>query len=435
VQHDGYNVDGRRSGGLDDVVEERVVGVADDGVGGVEGGAVVLVERRVGELEPPGEVRIRQEQPAEGHQVRVPLVHHLVPLRPVVPAGGDEGAPERLPVRQQPVRDLPAPVHQRHPGLDHVAVEHADGAELVDEVARQGLRVGVVAVHVVREWREADPHAARADLAGDGLDDLDREAAAPLEGAAVLVGAVVGAVLEELLDDVAVGAVDLDAVEPGVERVPRGPAEVVDDGGDLAGLEPPRRGELLHVAVEAPLGGHRAVGAGDGRRAAGLERGGGDAADVPELAEEDGALGVDGVDDGAPGVHLLGRPDAGGVGVALRRVGDARGLGDHEPALGGALGVVDGGVRLRHVAVGALPRQRRHHHPVLELEVAHLVRRQQRSGRLHLSLSIAPCLSREQWQQAAYSPEQWSAGEVSAAAQKLAASIYSIQEVFFFFLI
>src|SRR6185312_17505630 len=97
---------------------------------------------------------------------------------------------------------------------------------------------------------------------------------------------------------------------------------------------------------------------------------GGDSADVPDLAEEDAALAVDGVDDGLPGLDLLRRPDAGGLRVPLRGGGDPRGLGDEETAPGGALRVVDGGVRLRHVAVGAAARERREHHPVGEMELA-----------------------------------------------------------------
>jgi hypothetical protein len=60
------------------------------------------------------------------------------------------------------------------------------------------------------------------------------------------------------------------------------------------------------------------------------------------------------------------------------RCGHARGLGDEEAAPGGALRVVDGGVRLRHVAVGAEPRHRREHHPVGELELPHPERSHQR---------------------------------------------------------
>ena len=99
---------------------------------------------------------------------------------------------------------------------------------------------------------------------------------------------------------------------------------------------------------------------------------------MPDLAEEDAALAVDGVDDGLPRLDLLRRPDAGGLRVPLRGGGHARGLRDEEAAPGGALRVVHGGVRLRHVAVGAAPRERREHHPVGELELPRLERRQQR---------------------------------------------------------
>ncbi|BAS96788.1 Os06g0216350, partial [Oryza sativa Japonica Group] len=105
---------------------------------------------------------------------------------------------------------------------------------------------------------------------------------------------------------------------------------------------------------------------------------GGDPADVPYLQEEEGALAVDGVDDGLPRLDLLLRVDAGGLRVALRGGGDVGGLRDEEAAPGRPLRVVHRRVRLRHVAVGAAPRERREHHTVGELQLPHLVRRQQR---------------------------------------------------------
>jgi hypothetical protein len=107
---------------------------------------------------------------------------------------------------------------------------------------------------------------------------------------------------------------------------------------------------------------------------------------MTNLTEEDGTLTVDGVDDGLPRIDLLLRPDARSLRVPLRGGRHPRGLRDEQAALGGALRVVHGGVRLRHVAVGAAPPQRRKHHPVGELELAHLVRRHQRDhlrGLLH----------------------------------------------------
>ena len=106
---------------------------------------------------------------------------------------------------------------------------------------------------------------------------------------------------------------------------------------------------------------------------------GGNPADVTNLAEEEGALAVDGVDDGLPRLDLLLRPDARSLRIPPLRGGrHPRGLRDEQAALGGALRVVHGGVRLRHVAIGAAPRQRREHNTVGELQMAHLVGRQQR---------------------------------------------------------
>ena len=62
---------------------------------------------------------------------------------------------------------------------------------------------------------------SRADARADRLDDLDDEARAVLERPAVFVGAIVDRRAQELRDEVAVGAVQLDAVESRLARPPR----------------------------------------------------------------------------------------------------------------------------------------------------------------------------------------------------------------------
>lgn len=89
----------------------------------------------------------------------------------------------------------------------------------------------------------------------------------------------------------------------------------------------------------------------------------GDAARVPYLAEEDGALGVHGVHDVPPRPHLLRAPNAGHVGVPSRRLRHRAGLRHQQRAPRRPLRVVRGVVRPRHVPVGPAPRQRRKNDP------------------------------------------------------------------------
>ncbi|MEI2786185.1 MAG: hypothetical protein V9E82_10870 [Candidatus Nanopelagicales bacterium] len=69
----------------------------------------------------------------------------------------------------------------------------------------------------------------------DARQHLEKDAQAVLERAAVLVVAVVAAAVEELPDQVAMGAVHFDAVESGVLGAHCGGDEIPDDLGDLGG--------------------------------------------------------------------------------------------------------------------------------------------------------------------------------------------------------
>ena len=68
---------------------------------------------------------------------------------------------------------------------------------------------------------------------GSRLNDLEDEARAVLERAAVVVLPVVDGRAQELRDQVAVGAVQLDAVEAGLAGAPRAVGEVLHDLVDL----------------------------------------------------------------------------------------------------------------------------------------------------------------------------------------------------------
>src|SRR6478735_10389031 len=119
---------------------------------------------------------------------------------------------------------------ERRDGVDHGPVGGGEvGAELLAD-----------AVELVgRAQPQADPLGA--DRLGDRAHDLDDEAGTVLRRTAVDVVTQVHRRVEELVQQVAVGRVDLDTVEAGRDRVAGRGHEVGDQAGDLVGLR--RRSE------------------------------------------------------------------------------------------------------------------------------------------------------------------------------------------------
>ena len=89
---------------------------------------------------------------------------------------------------------------------------------------------------------EAEPDRLLADDGAHRGHHLEQEPAAPLQVPAVAIGALVRERRQELREQVAVGAVDLDQVEAGRQGTPRGRHELGAHLGDLRDAERVRRG-------------------------------------------------------------------------------------------------------------------------------------------------------------------------------------------------
>lgn len=298
----------------------------------VEGCGLGLVEGGVSG-EANGEVGVGDEELAEGDGVGFTVGEDLV--------GGFEG---ELLVGDVDAAELTLQIRAK-PATGAVFAGHEEGQfaapEFTGDVAEGFGKVAVGDAVGVGTGGEVHADAAGAPDADGGVGDFEHEPGAVFDGAAELIGAVVGAGLKELVEEIAVGAVDLDAIEAGTLRVFGGAAELLDDEGNLAGFESAWGDEGFLWTDEGDVAGG-SDGAGRDGEFAMEESGVGDAADVPDLLEDAAAVGVNCGGDGLPGLDLLLGPDAGDLSVANAHGGDGGAFGDDE-AGGGALGVV-----LRH---------------------------------------------------------------------------------------
>src|SRR6185437_13194031 len=108
--------------------------------------------------------------------------------------------------------------------LDDVKVSQAESLELA---YRKPEGRGRVAVGNVVEWigrRQSHADAVAAPLGDQSLGRLDQEAGSIDRAAAITIGSLVGLVAQELVDQIAVGAVQFDAIEAGAFGAGRGVA-------------------------------------------------------------------------------------------------------------------------------------------------------------------------------------------------------------------
>ena len=138
-------------------------------------------------------------------------------------------------------------------------------------MVEQRLRVAIGDVVGRRHRRNADAGSFGPGDSRDHLRYFEHQLCAVLDRAAIGIGTLVGAVLGELIEQIAVGAMDFDTVETGRNRIRGAAFEVFDDAGNFRQFERARLGGVGEGAVHKSL----ALGADGGRRhrlaAAGLQ--------------------------------------------------------------------------------------------------------------------------------------------------------------------
>jgi hypothetical protein len=232
-------------------------------------------------------------------------------------------------------------------------------------VAIDRHRIGVAGVIHRAERRHPDPEALRTQLRDQPVCYFQQEARTVLHAATIAIGAAIGAVLQELVDQVSVCRVQLDAIEAGLLRKASRFGILLHNQRNLIGLERAR------YFVWQPLESRRKSLARrpDGRsrhrkRAVRMMAGVRNPTHVPELKECETTLAVDGVDDLLPSSHVLFGMDARSPRISLALPGDLRGFGDDQAAATGTLTVILGVQRVRRRTGFASPHsgERRHDH-------------------------------------------------------------------------
>ncbi len=124
-------------------------------------------------------------------------------------------------------------------------VRNAAFSQLFNQVQGVGFFVrAVIDILEGTDWRNADPDAIGTPLFGDGINHFQHQTGAVLYAAAVLIGTLVRGRRQELVQQIAVGTVQLNHVETGFTGVGDGLTEIVDDARDLVQLQRARRGGI-----------------------------------------------------------------------------------------------------------------------------------------------------------------------------------------------
>ena len=184
-------------------------------------------------------------------------------------------------------------------------ISEIEGIELFHRVAIRRLRIAV-GTDIVggRHRREPYANTIAAAFLGDGLGDFQKQAGTVFKRAAIDVGALIGTVAQKLLDQIAIGGINLDAVEAGRKRASRRLAILRDDIGHFVSLQ----WTGCDARLKACFGEGLDVGTNrrrcDRQRAVRLQRRMGNPPDMPKLHEDAAAFGMHALRDRLPSLDL-----------------------------------------------------------------------------------------------------------------------------------
>ena len=182
----------------------------------------------------------------------------------------------------------------------------------------------ILVVHVIENarWRKTDPNPIGTPNLNNGLCDFEGETAAVGYGAAIRVGAMVGAAAEELVEEIPVRVMNFHAVEASLLGQFR-PVDIFgNDSGNFGDFEGPWGDVIDHLFSIKDLSFGSDGGGGDRKNSVGLKAGMGDATDVPKLEKNMTPGGMNGFDNFIPSGDLFRGVDAGSIGVAVAEWGD-----------------------------------------------------------------------------------------------------------------
>src|SRR5579859_2358631 len=115
--------------------------------------------------------------------------------------------------------------------LDDVQISESEGSQPFGDIIK--CCGGIAVRHAVPFSTRSNTHgdAIVAPYRGDGMNDLHQQTSAVFRRTTIAVDALVGTVLQELIDQIAVGGVQFDTVKTGCPGTLRTLAEFFDNAG------------------------------------------------------------------------------------------------------------------------------------------------------------------------------------------------------------